>query len=112
MTTTKTKKASPKKSTAKKSTKAAKRALVCANGEQCFWTTDGTIISNLVELRDTLLNMSDDVFAYHANAERNDFADWIDAVLGDSELGKSIRASKKPKSAHTVVVRRLKLYDI
>ncbi len=112
MTTTKTKKASPTKSTAKKSTKVAKRALVCATGEQCFWTTDGRIISNLVELSEQLAHMSDEVFAYHAHAARNDFADWIDAVLGDSELAKSMRASRKPKTAHTIVVRRLKLYDI
>ncbi len=109
-TKTKTKKVVAKKS-ATKSVSSKKRALVCAQGEQCFWTTDGRVISNLVELRDALTGMHVDVFAHHVNKERNDFANWINDVLDDAELAKSIRTAKKPQTAHTVIVRRLKLYE-
>ncbi len=106
MTTTKTKKKVVTKS------KASKRALVCANGEQCFWTTDGKIIANLVELRDTLAGMSGDVFTHHVTKQKNDFAEWIGSVLEDPELAKNIRGAQKPHTARLVVVQRLREYDI
>lgn len=90
----------------------AKRVLVCAQGEQCFWTNDGKIIANLVELRDALTSMGDDVFRYHVTKEKNDFADWIEYVLGDAELAGKVRGAKKTTSARTFVVTRLKKYDI
>jgi len=123
VTTTKTKKSVAKKADAvikkvvakvapKKNLKDAKRVLVCANGEQCFWTTDGTIISNLVELRDALETMADAVFDYHVSNKKNDFADWIQYVLGDTELAGKFRKTKKASTARTVIVSRLKIYDI
>jgi hypothetical protein len=96
----------------KTSTAKAKPVLVCAPGEQCFWTTDGRILSNLVELKDALASMTDDVFAYHVSKERNDFADWIEHVLGDAELATAFRKSKKLNTAHDVVVTRLRIYSI
>lgn len=115
MTSTKTvqaKKTSAKKSTKKVASTGTKRTLVCASGEQCFWTTDGAIISNLVELERTLGTMAEDVFMHHANRERNDFANWITDILHDSELAESFRSAKKPHTARVIVARRLKLYDI
>jgi hypothetical protein len=90
----------------------AKRVLVCAQGEQCFWTTDGKIVANLVELRDALTTMATEVFEYHVTKDKNDFADWIEYVLGDAELAQRVRGAKKPTSARTFVVARLKKYDI
>lgn len=87
-------------------------ALVCAPGEQCFWVTDGKVLSNLVELKEALAAMSEDVFAYHVSKERNDFAEWIEHVLGDAELATAFRKSKKPNTAREVVVTRLKIYSI
>lgn len=100
-------KAAPKKDHSK-----SKRVLVSASGEQCFWVNNGAIISNLLELRDALDRMTDDVFGYHVTRGKNDFADWVEYVLGDTELAGKLRSAKKPKSARTVVVSRLKIYDI
>ncbi len=105
---TKAAKATPKKGTKGK----GKRVLATAKGEQCFWTTDGSILANLVELRDALKTMSADVFAHHVNKQKNDFADWIEHVLGDRELAVEFRKSKKSNTARTVVVSRLRIYDI
>ena len=116
MTTKKVPVAKAKKAPAKvapaRNLKKAKRVLVCANGEQCFWTKDGKIIANLVELSDTLEHMADEVFEHHVNKSKNDFADWIQYVLGDVELAKKIKAFKKPKTARGAVVAHLKMYDI
>jgi hypothetical protein len=109
-TKVKTKTTSAKKGTIKKS--AQKRALVCAEGEQCFWTTDGNIIGNLVELRDRLNEMADEVFAHHVTKERNDFANWINDVLNDAELAQAIRKAKKAQTARLAIVRSLREYDI
>lgn len=114
------KKAATKTTTVKSSTKKvaqrdhkkAKRVLVCAEGRQCFWTTDGNIIANLIELSDTFNRMSEEVFNYHVNDMKNDFADWVEYVLGDSELAGKLRGARKPRSARTVVVARLKSYDV
>lgn len=108
---TKTKKAVAKKS-GTKSKKSDKRVLVCANGEQCFWATDGRIIANLVELRDALAQMEKEVFKHHVNSDRNDFANWINDVLQDPELAQELRSAKQPSTAHTIIVRRLKSYEI
>ena len=102
----------PAKKVAKKSSTKSKPVLVCAPSEQCFWTTDGRILSNLVELKEALATMSDDVFAYHVSKERNDFADWIEHVLDDAELAAAFRKSKKLNTAHDVVVTRLRIYSI
>lgn len=106
-----------KKTTKKKAAPAAKKkikkaALVCANGSECFWTTDGRVLSNLVELRDSLSAMGDEAFKHHVTKDKNDFADWIEYILGDKALAKALRKAKKATSARTIVVRRLKTYDI
>lgn len=121
MTTTKkvsAKKATPaKKVSAKAPTKRGgvtkqKRVLARAEGAQCFWVTNGTILSDLVELRDALEHMEDEIFSYHVKGKRNDFANWIEFVLGDTELAAALRKTAKPKTMHTAVVRRLKIYSI
>ncbi len=112
------KKASQKKLVKKTAKRVAEKmpkadiALICADGNRCFWTTDGEVIANLTELRDSFEKMADDVFKYHVTKEKNDFADWVEAVLKDQELGNQLRKSRKPSSARTVVVRRLKIYNL
>ena len=101
---------SAKKAAGKK--RKPKASLVSANEAQCFWTTDGVILSNLIELRDALERMTHEVYTYHVTKEKNDFADWIEAVLNDHELAKALRRSQKQKAASVTVTRRLRVYDI
>lgn len=96
----------------KQNHKKSKRVLVSAEGPQCFWATNGVIISNLVELRDALDTMAADVFAHHVTEKKNDFADWIEYVLGDTELAAKLRGALKASKAKTIVVGRLKIYDL
>lgn len=105
---TSTKKVAPRKHAGKN----AKRVLARAEGPQCFWVNDGQILADLVEFRNALEAMSSETFSYHVKDTRNDFADWIEYVLGDTELAGLLRGVKKPKQARTVVVRRLKIYGV
>ena len=107
--------AAPKAGGAKKkatSAKKQKRVLARAEGPQCFWVSDGTIIADLLELERALAKMANEVFTYHVSKEKNDFADWVQYVLGDTELAGKMRTAKQPKTAQRVIVTRLKIYDI
>jgi len=99
-----------KKSSTK--TKDKKRSLVCANGMECFWTCDGKVLVNIVELRDALSSMADDVFKHHVTKDKNDFAEWIEHILLDRELGIAIRKAKKASTAKAAILSALKGYDL
>lgn len=82
--------------------KGTKTALRDASPEQCFWACTGQIAKNLKEMADILNTMSKEVFVYHANIEKNDFAKWIAEVFGEEKLAKEV---SKAKSARAVAKR-------
>jgi len=47
-----------------------------------FWVWNGPPVRNLRELRGALGIMSDDQFNHHTKRDGNDFARWIENVLG------------------------------
>ncbi len=115
MATKKVAKTAPKKAPAqakKRSTKSPKRVLARAEGAQCFWVNDGAILADLVEFSNALEKMTTDTFEYHVTGSRNDFADWVEFVLGDTELALALRDAMKPRGARSIVVRRLKIYEL
>ena len=60
-----------------------------------FYVCDGQVLRNLGDLKGSLENdMSDDVFKYHCNVEKNDFMNWIMDVVGDKKLAKSVARVK------------------
>jgi hypothetical protein len=105
------KKSAPKKAATKKVSKAAAATLVYAPNEQSFWVTDGQVLNSLLALKEALAEMEKAVYSHHVSAEKNDFADWVEAVLCDMECALELRKAKTPKSAHTVVAKRLKVYQ-
>lgn len=91
-------KATKKKTTKKKkpaAVKNAKKFLSDVSTERCFWVNNGWIIRNLQELPIALQNMSKETFVYHVNKEKNDFHNWVNDVIGDKTLAKSIKNSNK-----------------
>ena len=116
-----TKKATKKsvKKTARKSTKRAstkkkgskKKPLMHADEAHCFWAHTGAVLSNLRDLERALEEMTDEEFGQHVNAEKNDFANWVEEVLRDKECAKGLRRAKRRMSARTCVTKRLKHYD-
>ena len=99
------------KSTAAKVKTSAKKStpmLVVAEGEQQFWTNDGRILKDLVELRDALSKMEKHVFDHHVTGEKNDFADWVEFVLQDTSGASMLRSKKTPATAATSLKAHIK----
>lgn len=67
--------------------------------EKSFWLSDGRTLKNAKELAEALETMEDSVWGYHVTAEKNDFANWIEDVFGDSQLGGALRKVKSPRTA-------------
>ena len=111
-------KASPKK-VAKTATKAVsktvskastKKPLMYADTNTSFWVVDGQVLNSLVALRDALAKMEKSVYSQHVSVQKNDFSNWVAAVLGDASCAKELKSAKTPAAAKTVVVNHLKLY--
>jgi hypothetical protein len=99
-----------KKATAKKAS--TKKPLLHASDDTSFWVSDGQILNSLLALRDSLNQMSKEVYQYHAGGKQNDFANWVEVVLCDEQCAHDLRKAKTPHSAKTVVVKHLKYYAV
>lgn len=89
-----------------------KLSLIQADENSGFWVNNGPVLRNVKDLADALKNMSEESFAYHVNAEKNDFAAWTVNVLKDESLAKSLSKSKTLKAAAKAASARLKRYNI
>jgi hypothetical protein len=78
-------------------------------GEFVFWICDGRTLRNLGDLASALKDMNDDVFNYHVNKEKNDFAKWIHDVIGDKTLATSIAKLKTKGGIATKIGNRINL---
>ncbi len=89
--------------------KNATKILSDVPSEKCFWANNGWIIKNLQELPIALENMSNETFVYHVNGEKNDFARWINDVVGDKVLAKSIERAKKKEMMRVKIEKEIAL---
>ncbi len=84
----------------------AEKFLVKVPEEYVFWGRDGTVFRDMKELAEGLAAMSDDVFAHHVNAEKNDFSNWVRDVIKDEKLASDLAlATSKPQAAGYVAAR-------
>jgi hypothetical protein len=67
--------------------------------EYVFRCQDSHAFKNLRELRDGLANMTEEVYAYHANAEKNDFSRWVRDVIKDEKLAADLQGSTSRSEA-------------
>lgn len=102
--------AAPKRAVKKTSKRNLRKQLVYADGEQCFWTHRGTVLSTLKDLHRELDTMTDEEYQYHANADKNDFADWVEGVLCDETCADGLRRARRRATAHSCVKRCLTHY--
>jgi len=98
-----------KKTTAKNQ---AKKPLMLASNDKSFWVTNGAVLNSLLALRNALDEMEKEVYSYHVSKEHNDFANWVDAVLCDTQCAAELKRAHTPVKARSVVTRRLKVYSI
>ena len=85
----------------------AAKYLCNAASEHCFWVNNGPILKNVEELADALESISEDIYNYHANQDKNDFSKWISEVIGDSKLANDLLSSKNKSSAVNKIRARL-----
>lgn len=84
----------------------AQRILCDIPCEYVFRCCNGHTLNNLKELKNELESMSDDHYAYHVNAENNDFTNWVRDIFKDERLAKDLqKAPNRSKAARLVGTR-------
>ena len=84
----------------------ARKYLADVPEEYVFRCHDSCIFKNMRELRDGLANMAEEVYAYHANAEKKDFSQWVKDVIKDEKLATDLQhAATKVEAAKLVGIR-------
>jgi hypothetical protein len=86
----------------------AKDRLTNVAEEKRFWCNDGRYLSNLEELQTALESMTDEIYLFHANETKSDFAKWVDEVIGDDKLAKDLKKSATRLWAAKAVADRIK----
>lgn len=83
-----------------------KKLLADVPEEYVFRCGNGHILRNMKELANELKAMPDEDYAFHANAEKNDFANWVRDIIKDAGLAKDLqRASNRLQAANAVASR-------
>ena len=59
--------------------------------EKSFWVHNGPVLRNLTELPLALERMGEETFRHHVNEKKNDFANWIEFVIGERALADEVR---------------------
>jgi len=75
--------------------------------EKVFWCHDGRILRDMKELGEALASMTDETFAYHSNAEKKDFSNWVRDVIGDAKLARELENLTDRNQAAEIVVSRI-----
>lgn len=74
--------------------------------ENAFWCCDCSIFRDMKEMAESLVKMSDEVFAYHANPEKKHFSNWVRGVIKDEKLADDLaQATSKVQAAGCVATR-------
>ncbi len=85
----------------------ARKFLASVPEEYVFWCHDGRILRDMRELGEALTTMSDETFAYHSNAEKKDFSNWIRDVIGDAQLSRRLDVAANRIEAASAVASRI-----
>jgi hypothetical protein len=109
---------SRQKSSAKPSAKtASSKAAASTSGKQgiarsvgpeyYFFVVDGRPLKNLLELADSMEEMTEEAFKHHVTETKNDFAKWVHDVFGDEELAIKLGQSKTKHHHQLVILKHL-----
>jgi hypothetical protein len=55
--------------------------------------------------------MPDEAFAFHSNAEKSDFSNWVRDVIGDEKLARDLIKSPNQMQAAKCVTTRIAFLD-
>jgi len=68
-----------------------KRSWLDVPPENKFYVNNGQVLSNLSDLPSALKAMNSETFNHHVSKENNDFANWVDQVMGEKKLAADLR---------------------
>ena len=77
------------------STTEEKRAMR-AHDDQAFLLVSGEELYTLNDLSEAINLIDPETFHAHVNADKNDFANWVEGVFGLSELAQQLRERPTP----------------
>jgi len=66
--------------------------------ENKFYVNNGQVLSNLMELPTAINEMDQETFNHHVTKDNNDFANWVDHVVGEQKLAADLRRLKSQNS--------------
>jgi len=92
---------------AKKTNIDAVKLLADVPAEYVFYLNDGRILKNMEYLRDALSTMSDDLFIFHVNTEKNDFYKWVTDIIGDEKLASAILRARDKIQTYKAISQRV-----
>ncbi len=81
----------------------AARVLSDTGGDKRFFCYDGCISSNLQQLSECLVHMSQDSYNHHVTPLKNDFSNWVRDVFGDDKLANDLAASRYVAEAAQII---------
>ena len=76
-----------------------------APADKYFYVHNGMTIKNLDELAVALNLMDRETFEYHVNNDKNDFSNWVDAIINEKTLAKEL-LDIKSKNASAERIRK------
>jgi len=76
------------------------------NGKE-FFCKDGRVVRNLKELSQLIKELPLEIFFYHVNEEKNDFANWVKHAIGDLVLANRIKRTKDRLNMSRMVDKRI-----
>jgi hypothetical protein len=71
-----------------------------------FWCHDGQVFRDVQGLLDGFDVMTDEIFDYHVNNDKNDFSCWVQDVIGDYKLAQDLKSVKNKAQAKKKVQQR------
>ncbi|MFH1170044.1 MAG: hypothetical protein V1704_00545 [Candidatus Vogelbacteria bacterium] len=77
-----------------------------------FWVNNGPPLRHLLDLSKFLAIITEEQFSYHTKRAGNDFAKWVEAILGDKLCARALEKSKTVATARLAVSRALKRYNV
>ena len=72
-----------------------------------FWLHDGRVLQNLHELQHVLSDMSPATFKHHVSSKHNDFAKWINDILGDAKFAGKLKKARSSKNMIALIDKAL-----
>ena len=88
-------------------TKPAKKRLARVPDQYVFYCCDGSVYQDMADLASGLLDMTDETYAYHSNAEKQDFCNWVRDIIEDIELAEDLAMAASRERAATCVAERI-----